>query len=107
VRYDIAKLAHSIIGLYDFIIAGNYSIKEDELYCLSFKIYINSTVEQIQEYFKKMNFMNRTIYELSIYPIMIHLFLSMLPLHSDSPARQKAFLANALRLYLEYKQVIP
>ena len=28
-KYDLAKLAHSVIGLYDFIIAGRYSIEVD------------------------------------------------------------------------------
>ena len=37
------------------------------------------------------------------YPIMINLFLSMIPLHSDNNLRQKAMLANALKLYLTFK----
>jgi hypothetical protein len=32
----------------------------------------------------------------------ILLFLSMLPLHSDSPERQRGLFANALRLYAEF-----
>jgi hypothetical protein len=35
------------------------------------------------------------------YNIMIHLFLSMIPLHDDCPKHQDTMLANALRLYLE------
>jgi hypothetical protein len=31
--------------------------------------------------------------------ITVGLFLSMLPLHADRPDRQRAFIANALRLY--------
>ena len=38
------------------------------------------------------------------YPIMINLFLSMIPLHSDNNLRQKAMLANALNLYIEFKE---
>ena len=34
-----------------------------------------------------------------ILGITIHLFLSMLPLHSDRPDRQQGFVANALRLF--------
>jgi hypothetical protein len=37
----------------------------------------------------------------AIRAIALCLFLSMLPLHSDSPARQQAMLANALRLFIE------
>jgi hypothetical protein len=104
IRYDIAKLAHSILGLYDFIIGGNYFLEKYDMYSLSFKIYSNSLISDIQCYFREMKFMNKSIRELSIYPIMIHLFLSMLPLHKDSPLRQKAMLANVLRLYIEYKE---
>jgi hypothetical protein len=34
---------------------------------------------------------------------MVLLFLSMLPLHADSPARQRALMANAIRLYLAWR----
>ena len=34
-----------------------------------------------------------------VVALTIHLFLSMLPLHADRPDRQKAFVANALRLF--------
>ena len=104
IRYDIAKLAHSVIGLYDFIIGGNYSFEELAPYSFSFKIYTTSLVDDIQHYFQDMQFINRTLKELSTYPIMIHLFISMLPLHNDSSLKQKALLANVLRLYLEYKE---
>jgi len=33
--------------------------------------------------------------------VTVSLFLSMIPLHADKPERQKAFVANALRLFLE------
>ena len=36
------------------------------------------------------------------YPVMLLLFLSMLPLHVDNPQRQKALMANCLKLYLEW-----
>jgi hypothetical protein len=104
IRYDIAKLAHSILGLYDFIVGNRYFYEEKEPYCISFEIYTSSIVYKIQNYFKKMRFLDKTIYELSVYPIMIHLFLSMLPLHGDCPLRQRALLANALRLYMEFKE---
>ena len=37
--------------------------------------------------------------EKEILAITVHLFLSMLPLHSDNSKRQDAFIANALRLF--------
>ena len=46
-------------------------------------------------------------------PLVVLLFMSMLPLHEDRPDRQKAMFYNALRIYkkyikiLELKQIIP
>jgi hypothetical protein len=64
---------------------------------------ITDDISATQEYFKTLQFAEYSIDQLSVYPIMIHLFLSMLPLHSDNKERQKAMLANALRLYVELK----
>jgi hypothetical protein len=106
VRYDVAKLAHSVIGLYDYIISGCFDFEEVEKYNYNFEIQIEHHVLQIQQYFKSLNFGDIDLKQLSTYPILVHLFLSMLPLHNDHPHRQKAMLANALRLYTEYKSII-
>ena len=100
-RYDVAKLAHSVLGLYDFIIGGIFNYHENSPYDLCFDIPINKDIRDTQEYFKSLTFGEYSLNELNTYPIMINLFLSMLPLHKDNPTRQKALLANALRLYLE------
>ena len=103
-RYDVGKLAHSVLGMYDFIIGGMYEYKEisgNDVY-LNFKE--TPKLKQIQEYFAKQTFGGYSLSELSTYPILINLFLSMLPLHSDNPMRQRAMLANALRIYVEYKK---
>lgn len=101
-RYDVAKLAHSVIGKYDFIIAGRFSYSEESQYDMSFSIYDNANCN-IADYFLSLMERHYSFSAKTIYPIMINLFLSMLPLHSDDRLRQKAMLANALRLYLEYK----
>lgn len=103
IRYDVAKLAHSIIGMYDFIIAGMYNYSQIDDYSIEFHIEYNNNIREIQNYFTKQNFAGYNIAELSTYPILIQLFIAMLPLHSDNPKRQKAMLANALRLYLILK----
>ncbi len=103
-RYDVGKLAHSIIGMYDFIIGGMYDYCElENSYNVRLAFEITDDIKQIQNYFLSQKFGGFSIKELSTYPIMIHLFLSMLPLHHDNPERQKAMLANALRLYVEFK----
>ena len=100
-RYDVAKLAHSIIGKYDFIMAHRFDYSEASPYDIKFSIYLNNNCK-IEKYFLNKMSLLYNVNEDTIYPIMINLFLSMLPLHSDDSIRQKALLANALRLYLEY-----
>lgn len=103
-RYDVGKLAHSIIGMYDFIIGGMFDYSETSPYDVKLSFEITSDLLRIQEYFLSQKFGGFTIEELSMYPVLIHLFLSMIPLHSDYPTRQKAMLANALRLYIDFKK---
>jgi hypothetical protein len=104
IRYDIAKIAHSILGLYDFIIAGYFTYEELKPYHIEFEIYTNPTIRKIQAYYENCCMGGMSIKKASTYPILIHLFLSMLPLHNDNSTRQQAFLANALRLYIEFKK---
>lgn len=102
--YDLAKLAHSIIGLYDYIIAGAYALDfrygEDAFYS-SLNIYIDKREKEIQSIFslKRFDVISTPI---EVMPLTILLFLSMLPLHSDNPNRQLALLSNAMRLYSSY-----
>jgi len=103
-RYDIAKLYHSVIGRYDFIMAGNYHLDIIGKSSINFRIshhpVLNNIGAQLME--------NRAFgYDKEeIIPIMINLFISMLPLHADSDTRQIALIANALRLFKEYKDLL-
>lgn len=96
-RYDIAKLAHSVIGFYDLIIANRYSLElNGSNYCLKFQnIEKYDLISKI--FFEEIGVNKQGVKEL--YAIMVQLFLSMIPLHNDAPNRQQAFIANALRLY--------
>lgn len=102
-RYDYAKLYHSVIGLYDFIIAGHYSLSIDETDSLiEYDLKFPRKQEADNEYwllFRQYVVDTSPYSEKEILAITILLFLSMLPLHSDRPDRQQAFIANALRLY--------
>lgn len=99
-RYDIAKLSHSVIGLYDYIIAGRFSLEiELEKQSISLDIYSNNIVQAIQAAFLKRNFIGIEIASKQNFALMIHLFLSMLPLHVDNKKRQFALMANVFRLY--------
>lgn len=103
-RYDVAKLSHSVLGMYDFIIAGHFYYSERNKYNVTIDFKKSRMLDDLQCDFKKNKINGYTLKELSVYPMLVHLFLSMLPLHSDNVRRQKAMLANALRLYVEFKK---
>lgn len=100
-RYEIGKLAHSVIGLYDFIVARRYFLSMED-HTVRFRIPAERT-NPLQKMFSEFRFRGRTPDEWDCYPVMLLLFLSMLPLHADDPVRQKALLANSLRLYIDWK----
>lgn len=106
-RYDYSKLAHSVIGLYDFIIAERYYLEvEDNNYLIKFpeNIEIGEVQNLFWTYFLKDE-RNCNVDKKYLYASMIHLFISMLPLHRDSRQRQSALIANSLRLYLEFNKL--
>ena len=99
-KYDLAKYTHSIIGLYDFIISGRYKIVKKGKY-EEVVFDLDSRLIGIQEQFLSETFIN-DISVRDVMPVVILLFLSMLPLHRDDQNRQKAMLLNAVRLYELY-----
>ncbi|MFP2769117.1 hypothetical protein [Oceanisphaera sp. KMM 10153] len=97
-QYDIAKLSHSVLGLYDWIMAGYYQvdIHEEKIFLsiaepVSHKDLQQEFIELIEHHFD--------LSASHLYAMQIQLFLSMLPLHADDPKRQKALFANAFRLH--------
>ena len=96
--YDIAKLAHSVIGLYDVIIAGYFDCKLSNQE-LTFSIACEPQQEQIIIDFITLINEEFAISENELYAMQIQLFISMLPLHSDRPDRQLGFIGNAYRLH--------
>ncbi|HIF9133600.1 TPA: capsular biosynthesis protein [Photobacterium damselae] len=98
IRYDIAKLSHSILGLYDWIIAGYYDVNIEEQN-IFFNIIENKQLEEAQQTFINLISAEFKLSPMNLYAMQIQLFLSMLPLHSDDEMRQDALFANAFRLY--------
>ena len=98
-RYDIGKLAHSAIGLYDVFIAGRFFLNGSGT-SLELNIPDRDTIS-LRDVLDNVPFRGKHMVAWGAYPIMVLLFLSMLPLHKDRPARQRGLLANALRLYTE------
>lgn len=98
VRYDIAKLSHSILGMYDWIIAGYYEV---DIYDRDIHLKIDESQQHkiIQQRFIELIQQEFGISAVTLMAMQIQLFLSMLPLHSDDIKRQQALFANAFRLY--------
>lgn len=97
-RYDIAKLSHSILGLYDLIIAGYYKIEVLDK-SIILEIAQKKSHRETQQKFIQLVEDKFGLTSQNLYAMQIQLFLSMLPLHSDNPKRQQALFANAFRLH--------
>ncbi len=100
-RYDLGKLNHSIVGAYDFILADRYACSGFGDRDLSITFPKDSSFDRVNAIAPQFRLNDLSLSDDQITAITIHLFLSMLPLHADNPARQQAFVANALRLFAE------
>lgn len=98
-RYETAKLHHSVVGQYDHIIAGRCRVARTAETALALALPTSPQIQAVQQLFLRTAFAGRMLEEERAAEGAVLLFLSMLPLHSDDPARQLALLANALRLY--------
>ncbi len=98
INYDLAKLSHSILGLYDWIIAGYYDVDITNR-DITFDIAESSHHKETQQVFIELVEKQFGLTAHNLYAMQIQLFLSMLPLHADDERRQKALFANAFRLY--------
>jgi hypothetical protein len=99
-RYDLAKLGHSIVGRYDQIIAGRYGLTRDaDDYALAFEPV--ACQPWLADALGELAVDGVGALSAPVRAVTVSLFLSMLPLHADRPDRQQAFVANALRLWRE------
>lgn len=98
-RYDLAKLNHSISG-YDHILTGKYQCDRSGN-DLQLAFQKNATTSFIRGVASAFSLGGQRVTDAGISALTIHLFLSMLPLHADRGDRQLAFLANALKLFTE------
>lgn len=98
-RYDLAKLSHSIFGLYDHILAGRYDLERPDSHTFSLSFDARPDQNWLTDAFGEFSVDGIEAGGAEIRAITVCLFLSMLPLHADRPDRQQAFIANALRLY--------
>ena len=99
-RYDAAKLMHSIWGGYDIIIAGRHVCRRPEPHVFEFHLPEDGVRKRLERSAKEITIAGAQLGGDVVLAATVSLFLSMLPLHSDRPDRQEAFIANALRLYM-------
>lgn len=101
--YDIAKLSHSICGLYDFLNNDLYDIRINEDLRLELSIDVN--VDKYINIFKQYLYKNNYDYNL-VRLYEASLFLSMLPLHLDYPQKVLGFLLNGINIMEELERCI-
>jgi hypothetical protein len=99
-RYDLAKLAHSYAGKYDYIVADRFSVEVDPEGCLRLQIQANHYYTRVRSIFETMLLPDVALRQ-QVNALQALLFLSMLPLHVDTPRRQLAMLATGLELYAQ------
>ncbi len=97
-RYDVAKLYHSIYGLYDFIANDLFHVSIDGAR-VDLRIRSRPQHRQILQRFEKVFFAEFDRREILLITGL--LFASMPALHYDAPRRQIAMYARALELFGE------
>ena len=97
-RYDLAKLAHSYAGGYDFIVADRFSVEVESEGRLRFRVQTDDYHARVRSIFDAVLLSDVTLRQ-QVDALQALLFLSMLPLHVDKPRRQLAMLATGLELY--------
>lgn len=95
-RYDIAKLRHSVVGLYDFIVQGLFKLTETNS-GFEYKILTTKDYRVLEDIFDKYSIANGfDVQEIKFIEGL--LFLSMIPLHKDNFDRQKVFYLKSIEL---------
>ena len=92
-KYDIAKLRHSIVGDYDFIVNDLFFVEATKN-GFEYSIQNNETQLKIKKYFDKKVAQKYNLNHIKLIEGL--LFLSMVPLHSNSEQRQLIMLAKAI-----------
>ncbi|MBX2894289.1 MAG: hypothetical protein KF763_02520 [Cyclobacteriaceae bacterium] len=95
-RYDIAKLRHSIAGRYDFIIADLFKVEEENAE-YTFEVVEPEVYSPLVKHFDTLI----QVYGYAPEEIRLIeglLFISMVPLHRDSPNRQLAMYLTGIQI---------
>ena len=87
--YDLAKINHSVTYLYDSIVNNLFEINCDSPANFALKIYTPRRYQMIRSVF--VDIFGDDICSPAVNLTTASLFLSMLPLHADSPTKMLAF----------------
>lgn len=99
-HYEWAKLAHSIEGCYDLIIADRFNV-ENIGNNIMYTIHRHSIHEQIKTLFYETIVPSELQRQVRLVEAL--LFFAMLPLHADKPRRQYVMLCRAVELFDEFR----
>jgi hypothetical protein len=97
-RYDISKLVHSVVGMYDFVLAGRYLLDYDRGYRIDLHFHPDEQRDRLISDFRSFRIGSYACCDAQMIAMTSLLFLTMLPLHANNPERQVALLANGIRL---------
>jgi hypothetical protein len=98
-RYDLAKLAHSVLGHYDKTILSRSRLTRHGPTDWTFEIEDTPGAAEIADIFIALAQERFGIGAVELHALAAMLFISMLPLHYDDADRQDRMLASGLRLY--------
>lgn len=100
-RYDLAKLAHSIMGGYDAMLAGYVDFQREGDTAYRFDRRWTATQSEIANIFSALEFEGENVFNQEVWAMTALLFLTMLPLHADDKDRQDVMLCSGLVLAQE------
>lgn len=101
--YDFAKLRHSLVGHYEHLINDQFEADSNsEIPQISYDIYTTKAQDQRENRFDSILDTEANVALEEIKLIESLLFLSMVPLHSDSYERQLCMLAQGIEKFTPY-----
>jgi len=102
-KYDLAKLRHSFVGHYEHLINDQFAASSNlNMPQISYDIYTTRAQEHRENRFDSMLTTETNVALKDIKLIESLLFLSMVPLHSDSYERQLCMLAQGIEKFTPY-----
>ena len=104
IRYDLAKLTHSVVGRYDFIVNDLFLVNVHGPGKMSLDMPFRFDMRPVVDEFEAI-FLNNTVLKEEVLLITAWLFLSMIPLHSDNPRRQLAMLGTGLKIFSDIQKI--